>query len=40
MFECETEMMKEYELSEDENIAMFNIMCELDTTLISVTTHI
>lgn len=40
VFECETEMMKEYELSEDENIAMFNIMCELDTTLISVTTHI
>lgn len=40
VLECETEMMKEYELSEDENIAMFNIMCELDTTLISVTTHI
>ena len=40
VFECETKMMKEYELSEDENIAMFNIMCELDTTLISVTTHI
>lgn len=40
VFECNTEMIKECELSEDENIEMFNMMCERDTTLISVTTHI
>ena len=40
VFECDTEMMKECELSEDENIEMFNMMSERDTTLISVTTHI
>lgn len=40
VFECNTKMIKECELSEDENIKMFNIMCESDTTLISVTIHI
>lgn len=40
VFKCETKMMKECELSEDENIEMFNTMCERDTTLISVTTNI
>ena len=40
VFECNTKMMKECELSEDENIEMFERMCERDTTLISVTMHV
>lgn len=40
VFECDTKMMKECELSEDENIKMFDIMCERDTTLISVTIRV
>lgn len=40
VLERDTKMMKTCELSEDESIEMINILCERDTTLISVTTHI
>lgn len=40
VLECDTKMMKTCELSEDETIEIINILCERDTTLISVTTHI
>lgn len=40
MFECNAEMIKECELSEDEYLDIFAIMTARDTTLISVTTHI
>lgn len=40
VFECDTRMMKTCELSEDESIEMIDILCERDTTFISVTTHI
>ena len=40
VFECDTKMMKTCELSEDECTEMINMLCERDTTLISVITHI
>ena len=39
MFECDTKMIKEYELDEDEYYKIFASMTARDTTLISVNTH-